>query len=326
MPEVSIIIPVYNGGTYIQASLDSVLAQTFQDYEIIIVDDGSTDNTRLLVQDYCDQYPDKMKYFYQENQGVNKARLKALSESAGDYIALLDADDIWVKDKILKQLYFFKMRPETDMVFTDFKNFSGEKFATKSYFNEKNFFRKIPTSSISSSRPECKVFKGNFSPYYFQGNFILQSALMLKRESCVKFDILNSRTSPREMYEFCTRKLHLLNVGFVDEVLTFRRFHGKNVTLKIAPFHVNTVRICRKALKYPWINKRAKKVLRKTLEDALYVLGRYYFLKGDYYHSRFFLKKLIKRNIFRLKAYLVFSLTFIMPMSIPPKLTQKNVG
>ena len=94
MPKVSINTVAYNAEQYISEAIESVLNQTFQDWEYIIVNDGSTDNTEQIIKKYLSDL--RIKYFYQENQGVASARNNALSKSNCKYVAVLDADDIWL--------------------------------------------------------------------------------------------------------------------------------------------------------------------------------------------------------------------------------------
>ena len=90
MPKVSVIIPTYNYGKYIEKAVDSVLTQTYRDQEIIVVDDGSTDNTREIIEA---RYKDKVRYFYQENRGAPAARNFGLRKAEGEFVTFLDADD-----------------------------------------------------------------------------------------------------------------------------------------------------------------------------------------------------------------------------------------
>ncbi len=103
LPEVSIIMPAYNSGRFISESIESVMAQTEQDWELIIVDDGSTDNTKQICWVYM-QEDARIRYLYQENGRQGKARNKGIRASRGHRIAFLDADDIWEKDFLEKQL------------------------------------------------------------------------------------------------------------------------------------------------------------------------------------------------------------------------------
>lgn len=103
IPRVSIIIPAYNGEAYIQQAVESVLHQTYPDWELIVVDDGSTDNTRHVLQ----QYRNKLRYLYQDNQGVAAARNRGILEAKGKFIAFLDQDDWFLPDKLALQVASF---------------------------------------------------------------------------------------------------------------------------------------------------------------------------------------------------------------------------
>ncbi len=103
-PSVSVIMPAYNSAKYIGEAIDSVLAQTYPVLEIIVVDDGSTDDTRKIVSQYSIPNTQCIKYIYQENKGPAAARNKGIKEARGEYIAFLDSDDIWMPEKIAFQL------------------------------------------------------------------------------------------------------------------------------------------------------------------------------------------------------------------------------
>lgn len=103
---VSVVIPLYNAELYIERTLDSVLRQSYQNYEIIIVNDCSKDNSSKIVEQYC-QNDERVKLFQQKtNQGAAAARNRALKEAKGRYIAFLDSDDVWDERKIEKQISF----------------------------------------------------------------------------------------------------------------------------------------------------------------------------------------------------------------------------
>lgn len=104
---VSIIMPSYNTARFIADSIKSVLSQTYTNWELIIVDDCSTDNTEKIIFSFNDS---RIRYFKNEkNRGAAISRNKALSEARGEYIAFLDSDDLWSKDKLEKQLLFMKL-------------------------------------------------------------------------------------------------------------------------------------------------------------------------------------------------------------------------
>jgi glycosyltransferase involved in cell wall biosynthesis len=110
--KVSVIIPLYNGEKYINQAIESVLEQTYTNYEIIVVDDGSTDNSKQILSPYFD----KIKYIYQKNQGVAAARNKGLEIATGDYIAFLDQDDYWLENKLERQINCFQSLPQISII------------------------------------------------------------------------------------------------------------------------------------------------------------------------------------------------------------------
>lgn len=114
MPRVSVIIPTYNRKDYVQEAIDSVLAQTYTDYEIIVVDDGSTDGTGEALQV---RYGDRIRYVWQENQGESVARNRATEMAQGEFIAFLDSDDLWMPEKLQRQVAYLEMWSDAGMVF-----------------------------------------------------------------------------------------------------------------------------------------------------------------------------------------------------------------
>ncbi|VEP12654.1 Glycosyl transferase family 2 [Hyella patelloides LEGE 07179] len=116
MSLVSVIIPAYNGEFYIREAIASILAQTYTNYEIIIVDDGSTDNTRQVVEALKKDYKGSLIYIFQDNQGVAKARNKGLEAAKGKYIAFLDQDDFFLPYKLVEQVSFMEAKPDLGLV------------------------------------------------------------------------------------------------------------------------------------------------------------------------------------------------------------------
>lgn len=116
MPKVSVIIPTYNRVDMVQKAIDSVLNQTFRDSEVIVVDDGSTDGTGLLLRQ---RFGDRIRYHYQKNQGRAVARNWGIRASRGDYLAFLDSDDWLLPHALETQVGFLNRRPEVDVVYGD---------------------------------------------------------------------------------------------------------------------------------------------------------------------------------------------------------------
>ena len=107
-PLVSVVIPTYNRAWVIKEAVDSVLAQDYKDFELIIVDDGSTDNT----SDVLASYGEDVRVLFQENRGVSAARNRGVAEASGHFVAFLDSDDLWLPKKLSIQVEFFSKTPD----------------------------------------------------------------------------------------------------------------------------------------------------------------------------------------------------------------------
>ena len=112
MPHVTVIIPAYNAGRTISIAIESVFAQTFRDHEVVVVDDGSTDDTGERVA----EYGSAVRYVRQPNGGPGSARNEALRHARGRLVAFLDADDVWLPRKLERQVAYFAQYPDTGLL------------------------------------------------------------------------------------------------------------------------------------------------------------------------------------------------------------------
>jgi hypothetical protein len=115
MPNVSVVLPTYNRKQLVQETIDSVLRQTYTDFELIIVDDGSTDDTGDAL---ASRYGSRIRYVYQENQGESAARNHGIDLAKGTYVAFIDSDDLWHEDKLMRQMEVAEAHPELGIVST----------------------------------------------------------------------------------------------------------------------------------------------------------------------------------------------------------------
>ena len=153
-PKVSVIIPTYNGQRYLAHTLESVLAQSMPDLEVIIIDDGSTDNTPGLVQDFIKR-DQRVRYFRQGRLGVSAARNRGISESRAEFIAFIDHDDLWQPGKLEKQLALFAADPGVALV-----------YARTMIINESGRPKGMVGGLVRPQRGNCfeKLLEGNFIP------------------------------------------------------------------------------------------------------------------------------------------------------------------
>ena len=154
-PRVSVLIPTYNAGRYLGAALESVLGQTYQDFEIIVVDDGSEDDTAAVAA----QYP-RVQYFYHDHSGISVTRNLTISKAKGELIAFLDADDMWAPDKLEKQVAYLDSHPECQLVFTLVENFFDGAADTMNQRQEQ-----LLHSNVENCLPSCCIRRDVFEKY-----------------------------------------------------------------------------------------------------------------------------------------------------------------
>jgi glycosyltransferase involved in cell wall biosynthesis len=199
-PLISIIMPTYNRAEYISEALDSIKRQTFKDYEIIVIDDGSTDNTKEIVETYKG-----IRYMYLDHGGIAWARNTAVKAARGKWLAFLDSDDLWVDDKLQKQVDYIKAHPDCRIVYSDFKNFTD-----------------IPEEELTERQKE--LLRSDISWY-------LPSALVDTR----LFDeigLFDKAKEPNDDTDWNFRlKFYRVDMGHcIHEVLYLRRVHSSNIS------------------------------------------------------------------------------------------------
>src|SRR4030043_1054439 len=168
-PKVSVIITTYNLAHYICETIDSVLAQTYTDYEILVIDDGSTDNT----QEVLSKYNGKIRYFYKENEGECATLNKGIELSRGKYIAFIDADDLWFPDKLRLQVNFLEQNPDYGAVYSD----------TYLFDNKGN----LPKTVLQTH----KAYSGQILDKLCLKNFIQQLTMVVRKECFEKIGLFD---------------------------------------------------------------------------------------------------------------------------------------
>lgn len=218
MPKVSIIIPIYNASKYIVEAIDSVLSQTYKDFEVIVIDDGSTDNTKEILHNFGE----KINYYYQENQGAVKARNKAFELSKGELIAFLDQDDLWQPENLAKKVAYLDKNPQVPVVTSDFI-FFGDVLQNSS-FNERNFFldKKVGDEFIIP----------NTLGLLIDQCFMFCPTTMLRRETFKKYGGFKVEVS--DDYDLFLRIAAESNFGCINEVLVKKRVHDNATTRNYA--------------------------------------------------------------------------------------------
>lgn len=198
--KISVIIPSYNSDKHLISCIDSVLHQTFEPYEIIIADDGSTTNIRDLLSGYTDK---RIKYFYQENKGISGARNLGIINASGDFLAFIDSDDMWTGEKLKTQIERLVLDYETDAVFGLVRQFYSKEVDTA--YRNKYKFKDEPSQGLSTG------------------------TLLISRENYMKVGLFNENIKLGELFDW----IHRFNtVGFkytvIPEIMLYRRLHYNN--------------------------------------------------------------------------------------------------
>ena len=166
-PLISVIIPVYNGARYLRAALESVFAQTYREFEVIVVDDGSADESGVIAQSFPD-----VRYIHQANQGVAAARNNGLEAARGEFFAFLDQDDLWTPDKLKLQVEYLLSHPDVGYTLTQQKFFLEPGETLPAWFR-KELFDSVHTGWVLGTLVVRRtVFEqvGNFATGYSAAN------------------------------------------------------------------------------------------------------------------------------------------------------------
>lgn len=212
MPKVSVHIPCFNSALFIKETLESVLTQTYKDFEVIVMDDGSTDSTGEIIKSFSDP---RIKYFYKENEGLSETRNKCIAVSKGEYIAFLDHDDLWMPAKLEKQVKMLDDNKDVGLVYT-------------------NYFRMHQNGKkelvLRGNQPQGEVF-GGFLYFYPVG--ILTT--IVRRSALNKLDELFDRNLDLcEEYDLFMRLVRVSKAAYLDEPTAVYRIHRNMQSVKAA--------------------------------------------------------------------------------------------
>lgn len=186
-PLVSIVIPSWNTASYVREAVDSALAQTHENCEIIVVDDGSTDDTKAVLEPYSARK--QITYIYQTNKGLSAARNTGIKASQGEFIALLDSDDIFLPEKIAEQVAYLSEHPSCDVSYCNLYHFwdGEEKLLRLNY----------------------EYYSGDdVLPHLLHMNFIAPLSVVLKRSVIERFGMFDENLKRSEDLEFWLRLAH----------------------------------------------------------------------------------------------------------------------
>jgi glycosyltransferase involved in cell wall biosynthesis len=249
---VSAIIPTYNCAHLLAQAIESAINQSHKLQEIIVVDDGSTDRTEECVRPYLSQ----IRYVKQENRGLAGARNRGIRESTSDFVAFLDADDVWLSEKTEKQLSAFRSSPDAVLAFTD----------------------ALVVSPSGKTMPTFMFGKGARDGYVFDAlllsSFILPSTVMIRRSCLEDVGLFDESLRYVEDVDLWLRISRKYPVKMVAEPLAVWRRQEDGLTAKITNMAAGHIQVYRK-----WLSKSCdlsteeKRIVKAQISNYYFDIG-----------------------------------------------------
>jgi glycosyltransferase involved in cell wall biosynthesis len=205
-------MPAYNREKYLAAAIESVIAQTFRDWELVIVDDGSTDRTASIAREFERKHSERIHVLAQRNGGVTVARNTAIRAAGGTHFAFLDSDDLWPPTKLARQAALFAERPDLAFAYSGYLLIDGAGRPVREVRPDPRFQGRIPDL------------------LWLEDNEIVGATLMVRREELFEVGLFDERLKGSENLDLRLKLARLGPVAFVDEVLYKYRRHDDSLT------------------------------------------------------------------------------------------------
>jgi glycosyltransferase involved in cell wall biosynthesis len=289
-PLVSVIIPVYNSRDYIEKCISSVINQTYPNKEIIVVDDGSIDETVEI----CNRYRSWITIIQQKNSGRGAARNTGCKYAKGEYIAFLDHDDLLLQGSIEERVNFLEGRKDVGWVFSDAIEFDKDK-------DLRLFLNQFPWLDLEQD---------NFIQL-LKGCFPLTSTVMIRSSLFRKVGGFNPNLNRGEDIELFMRLFLVSHAGMVREPLTRRLIHpGQGVSFTFDRWHCRVNIYSNFKPTFALLSSKQEKALREALKHAYFKLGEWYWETLDLPKARNCFFKSLGFNNWMIKSILYLILSF----------------
>ena len=214
LPKVTVIIPTYNRAHYLGMAIQSVFEQTFDDLELIVVDDGSTDNTRELVGRIRDR---RFRYLYQEHRGTSAARNAGIRNARGNYVAWLDSDDLWLPDMLAVEVPVLDGRPEIGLV----------------YAQGQGMDKDGKLLAVTRGMPER--YPGDSFRSMLWGDCTYHDTVVLRRSCFDRVGLFDESFRTIEDWDMWLRVARHYPFAYIDRVVAKFRLHDGNITGSSSP-------------------------------------------------------------------------------------------
>jgi len=274
VPQFSVVITSYNYGEFLPFALDSALCQTYRNFEIIVIDDGSTDNTEEVIKPYLAD--SRIHYIRQKNAGQPKAKNRGVAECRGELIAFLDADDIWFPEKLEKQWLLFN---DSNV---------GVVYSRRQWIDSQG--EMLPGN-------ERVLRRGNVLDHIFIDNFICFSSSVVKRDVLNEVGCFDENLPMGIDYDLWIRLAARCKFDYVDEPLVKYRTGHANLSKNVWKRYDCAQRIMNKSLASDEISKKLSPFTKsRAWADTWSNMACIYFFQGNYRKSLFYFIKAVKIN------------------------------
>lgn len=308
-PLVSVVIPAFNAEENITEALDSVLHQTYRPIEIILVDDGSTDNTAETVRSYKELHikDDALTYIFQQNSGPSKARNAGIRTAQGEYIAFLDVDDLWMPEKLEKQIDLVRKDPRIDIVFTNVRITKNRKAKIEEFI----FFENNKLDRIFFGHDSLVM---NPLEKLLYINFMLTPAVLV-RKRCFANDIyFDENRRYVEDWELWLKMSLYYTFGYIQDVCVHVKdmddglsSDGRGMTLSSIEVLDSFIMAKKNDIESLKLKNSS---LSKAIKDSYKWMGYYLMKNNKNYLARTYFKKSL-REAFDMKTLFYYFISYL---------------
>jgi len=293
-PKVSIIIPVYNGEKYIAEAIESALGQTYRNFEIIVVNDGSNDNSYEKIKPFLPS----VKYIFQENQGVAAARNTGIKNSSGELVAFLDQDDLWLPEKLEVQVNYLLQNPDVGLVHSNMSYINEEDKPVEPYFG----------------RWQTDVSGWCFRDLFIDNRIAILTVL-LRRECLDQLGFFNEKYASVDDYDLMLRISRKYPIGHIDRELALYRIHGKNTSRNWAPIDARRIEILETMISSDpgIVSELGKKVVKDRILSLYRDVAEGYASQQEYKMAHKYWSKAVRLQPVRFESYLKFIWNSLTP-------------
>ncbi len=284
-PNVSIILPTYNRAHYLKEAIESVLTQTYQDWELLIIDDGSTDETRSVAQSYVER-DSRISYHYHSNQGVSAARNVGIQLARGRYVAFLDDDDLWQPEKLAWQLEALAQHPETPWLFGDGQLIDDHGTVLRPVLPQRRSAFSTWVKDYQTANPN--VSAGPFYSVMLTGNCLAVPTVLIERDCFTHVGLFNESYHVAEDYDMWLRMAQRYPVLLLRRSIVQIRVHDGAVSggadVRSYNWHEATARVLEAQLTQVPCGQRAN--VRRTISTCSRLAGWHHLRQGEGHRAR----------------------------------------